>query len=114
MFSETVRKRLQDHSVVILLTADQTFLKFLLAKEELLVPGGIKRVGTNVKGDDERKGVTLMIAAYIWRNKTNGVIKAGLILPFIVFNGKIGNTLNKRYQNWSQRPGHFGSINFQK
>ena len=113
VFSESVRNLLKEQSVDIVVTADQTFIRFLLAQEELLVPSGIKRVGTNIKGNDERKGVTLMIAAYVWRNKTNGVLKAGLLPPFIVFNGKTGATLDKRYSDWSRRPGHFGSFNFQ-
>ena len=50
-----------------MICADQTFVNFLLAKEKLIVPTGVSRVGTSVETDDERKGVSLMLAAYIWR-----------------------------------------------
>ena len=111
-FSEACLDYLMKNEVDIIVTADQTFLKFLLAQEELLVPSGVKRVGTNVKGPDHRKGVTLMLAAYAWR-KHGGKIVTGLLPPFIVFNGMTGKTLDKKYKDWSRRPGHFGSTNFQ-
>ena len=94
-------------------TADQTFLRYLLAKEELLVPSGTRHVGTNVAGADERKGVTLMLTAFAWKKKESGIIETGLLPQFIVFNGKTGKTLDKRYSDWCKRPGHSGSMNFQ-
>ena len=64
-FSEKALDYLRKNKVDVVVTADQTFLKLLLAKEQLLVPTGIRRVGTSVQGDDERKGVTLILAAYV-------------------------------------------------
>ena len=94
-------------------TADQTFIRFLLAQEELLVPTGTKRVGTNIQSNDERKGVSLMLSGYVWKSRRTGVLKTGILPPFIVFNGKTGKTLDKRYSDWNKRPGHSGSMNFQ-
>ena len=113
-FSAKTLDYLKRKNVDIVVTADQTFLKLLLAKEELLVPSGNRRVGANVQGDDERKGVSLMLAAYVWKQRSSGILRSGLLPPFIVFNGKTGVTLDKRYKDWNRKPGHSGSTNFQK
>ena len=84
-----------------------------MSQENLLVPSGVKRVGTNVQSDDERKGVTLMLAAFVWKTRESPKLKAGLLPPFVVFNGKTGKTLDKRYKDWHRRQGHSGSMNFQ-
>ena len=106
-------KSFTENKVTVVVTADQTFVRFLLAQEKLLVPTGVKRVGSNVQKADERKGVTFMLAAYFWKAKGADTIKRGLLPPFIVFNGKSGATLDKRYKDWSRREGHSGSMNFQ-
>ena len=111
---ESTLECLRNNSVDVVITADQTFIKFLCADEKLLVPTGLKRVGSTVKSDDERKGVTLMLTAYVRRKRGSGVLESGLLPPFMVFNGKTGKTLDRRYQDWSRRPGHSGSMNFQK
>ena len=53
-----------------------------------------------------------MLTGYVWR-KASGTLTAGLLPPFIVFNGKTGATLDKKYKNWDKLPGHSGSFNFQ-
>ena len=112
-FSKETLNFFREKNVDVVVCADQTFLRFLLAKEELLVPTGTRRVGTTVTGPDERKGVTLMLSAFINKGDNGRVGKTGLLPPFFVFNGKTGKTLDKRYSDWSRRPGHFGSMNFQ-
>ena len=82
--------------------ADQTFIKYLPEEEKVLVPTGTSRVGTTVEGPDKRKGVTLMLSAFI-RKMEDGSYTKGLLPPFIVFNGKTGATLYKRYRDWSRR-----------
>ena len=54
-----------------------------------------------------------MLTAYITRSRDDGTLTAGLLPPFMVFNGKTGKTLDNRYKDWSRRPGHHGSMNFQ-
>ena len=100
-FSEETLEYLRRKEVNVVVTADQTFVRFLLANEDILVPTGVRRVGSNVKTDDERKGVTLMLTAFIWRNKATGIIKTGVLPPFMVFNGKTGKTLDRKYKDWS-------------
>ena len=112
-FSTNALDYLRKNEVDLVITADQTFLNLLLAKDDLLVPTGIRRVGTSVEGDDFRKGVSLMLTAYIWKERNTGTLDTGLLPPFIVFNGKTGKTLDKRYRDWSRREGHTGSMNFQ-
>ena len=111
-FSKHALSYFHMNKVDVICCADQTFIKYLLAKEHLLVPTGTRRVGTGIESPDERKGITLMLTAYV--NCVNGVLKSGVLPPFMVFNGKTGATLDKRYADWSRRPGHIGSMNFQK
>ena len=112
-WSESTLECLRNNLVDVVVTADQTFIKFLCANEKVLVPTGMKRMGSTVKSDDKRKGVTLMLTAYVRGKRRSGGLEAGLLPPFMVFNGKIGKTLDKRYKDWSRRPGHSGSMNFQ-
>lgn len=37
-----------------------------------------------------------------------------MLPPFMVFNGKTGATLDRKYADWCSRPGHFASVNFQR
>ena len=113
-FSQNILKYFRDNNIDVVVCADQTFVRYLLAKEELLVPTGTRRVGTTVQSADERKGVTLMLSAFVRRNDDVDKITTGLLPPFIVYNGKTGATLDKRYSDWSRRPGHTGSMNFQQ
>ena len=110
-FSRATQEYFKASDVDVVVCADQTFLKYLLAKEDLLVPTGTRRVGPTVQRADERKGITLMLTAFVSRG---GTIKSGILPPFMVFNGKTGASLDRRYSDWSRRRGHIGSMNFQK
>ena len=70
-------------------------------------------MGTTTEESDERKGVTLMLASFVSKGRGASSLSSGLLPPFYVFNGKTGATLDKRYKDWSTRPGHSGSMNFQ-
>ena len=63
--------------VDVVLCADQTFIRYRLAKEKLLVPTGLRRVGTTTVEHDERKGVTLMLTAYVEKNWRTGDLASG-------------------------------------
>ena len=92
-FSQNILKYFRDNNIDVVVCADQTFVRYLLAKEELLVPTGTRRVGTTVQSADERKGVTLMLSAFVRRNNDVDKITTGLLPPFIVYNGKTGRHL---------------------
>ena len=111
-FSRSMKEYFRRMNVDVIVCADQTFLKFLLAEENMLVPTGVRRVGTTIESNDKRKGVSLMLAAYIRKGDDNDALTSGILPPFIVFNGKTGATLDKRYSDWSRREGHSGSMNF--
>ena len=85
--------------VDVIVCADQTFIKFRLANEKLLVPEGLRRVGTTTGESDKRKGVTLMLTSFVSKGRGTDSLAAGLLPPFIVFNGKTGATLDKRYKD---------------
>lgn len=73
-------------------------------------------MGSTTELDDERIGVSLMLATYVERNVHSGRLSSGILPPFMftVFNGKTGDTLDKRFEDWSKRPRRSGSMNFQK
>ena len=93
-FSKSTREFFIEKGVDVTVCADQTFIKYLLADDNLLVPTGVKRVGTTVQERDERKGVTLMLSAYVLSTANAENPKSGILPPFIVFNGKTGATLD--------------------
>lgn len=55
-----------------------------------------------------------MLFVLVRRNGDVDKITTGLLPPYIVYNEKTGATLDKRYSDWSWRPGHTGSMNFRK
>ena len=112
-FSRSTKKKFKSARVNVVVCADQTFIRYRLAQEKLLVPTGLRRVGTTTEECDERKGVTLMLCTMVGKSSRSDSLTSGLFPPFIVYTGKTGATLDNRYKDWSQRPGHFGSMNFQ-
>ena len=111
-FSKLTRDFFLKAAVVVIVCADQTLVTFLLVQKDLLIPRGIRRVGTTIETNDRRKGVTLMLTAYVSRCGPTVTLHSGLLPPFMVFN-KVTKTLDKRYSDWSRRLGHSGSMNFQ-
>ena len=59
-FSKQTIEYFHKNKVEVICCADKTFIKYLLAKENLLVSTGTRRVGTGIESADERKGITLM------------------------------------------------------
>ena len=112
-FSKATRDSFLKAAVDVIVCADQTFVTFLLVQEDLLVPRGIKRVGTTIETNDRRKGVTLTLTALVSRSGRTVTLHSGLLPPFMVFNRVTGKTLDKRHSDWSRRPGHSGGMNFQ-
>ncbi|KAG9410423.1 hypothetical protein AC1031_018462 [Aphanomyces cochlioides] len=67
---------------------------FHLAQNKVIVPTGVKRVGTINPAHDERKGVTLVVAAEVYSSK--------LLPPFIVDNGEFGASLMTKWQAYKK------------
>jgi hypothetical protein len=76
--------------VEVLLSADETFVKFHERRDEVLAPVGAKSVGSSVKVDNEKAGCTFMV--------TMEMISGQLLPPFVVHKGTFGGTLMKKWQ----------------
>ena len=76
-FSKSMLDYFKASRVDCVVCADQTFIKFLLAEEKLLVPEGLKRVGTTTVESDKRKGVSLMLATYVSKGKGTTLFQLG-------------------------------------
>ena len=76
---------------VLLVAADETFLRFHEAPNKVVAPKGSKRVGLSIKCDD-KTGCTVMI--------TMEAISSQLLPPFIIFKGICGAVLMKQWQSY--------------
>ena len=76
-----MKDRYVEEDVDIVLSADETFLKFHERSGTLLVPSGSKRVGSSATYDD-KDGCTLMV--------TMDMISSQLLNPLIIFSGELG------------------------
>ena len=113
-FSNETLEKFRCKNVDVLINADQTFVKFLCSKEKVIAPMGVKRVGNTVVTDDERKGITVMVTVAMEKDRQSDFIKGRMLPPFLVFEGQTGKILDKKYEDWADRPGHCASVNFQK
>ena len=89
--AERVRTLFLKEKVEVVLAADETFLKFHEKDDNLLVPRGVKRVGTASK-IDEKDGCTLMV--------TMDMASSQLTTPFIIFRGTFGARLMKEWSGY--------------
>ena len=55
---ETLRSADVDHVIAM----DETFIHFHETQDKLIVPKGIKRVGSGVAVDNEKSGISLLVA----------------------------------------------------
>ena len=88
-----VRKTFEDENVSVVIAADETFLRFHESSSTVLVPKGAKRVGTAIKCN-EKEGCTVMVSMEM--------ISSQLLPPFVIFKGKFGMTLMKKWQKYSE------------
>ena len=89
--AEQVRTLFLKEKVEVVLAGDETFLKFHEKDDNLLVPRGVKRVGTASK-IDEKDGCTLMV--------TMDMASSQLTTPFIIFKGTFGARLMKEWSGY--------------
>ena len=85
-----VRESLRDLGAEIILSADETFVKFHETTDMVLAPTGSKNVGTALK-TREKSGCTVMVTLDMIGNRA--------LPPFLIFSGKFGKTNMKKYNN---------------
>ena len=79
-----MRKLFKEENVDVVLTADETFLRFRQCTKKGLAPIGVKRVGLALSVN-EKNGFSVMITLYMFAN---------IALPlFIIFTGVFGTYL---------------------
>ena len=88
-----IRKKFAEENVSVVISADETFLRFHEASSKVLAPEGTKRVGTALKYK-EKEGCTVMVSMEM--------ISSQLLPPFVIFKGKFGKTLMNKWQKYSK------------
>jgi hypothetical protein len=90
--------RIRERSVALnvdnVFNMDETFIVYYPTSEKLLVPKGLKRVGTLVPVNNDKKGVTLVV--------TSSLLSSQLLPPFIIDSGGFGSTLMHQWKNYSK------------
>jgi hypothetical protein len=77
-----------------ILAMDETFILYHLSASKVLVPTGIKRVGSLIPVANEKKGVTLVVTA--------SLLSSQLLPPFIVDSGGFGSTLMHQWKHYTK------------
>jgi hypothetical protein len=75
------------------LSADETFIRFYNS-DRVLVPTGTKRMGSLIPLENEKKGVTLMVAA--------SLLSSNLLPPFIIDTGEYGADLMRQWSHYTK------------
>ena len=88
-----VRKLFKEEDVDVVLSADETFLRFHECTNKVLAPIGVKRVGV-VLSVNEKNGCSVMITLDMHLNKA--------LPPFIIFTGVFGALLIKEYKEMTK------------
>jgi hypothetical protein len=74
------------------INADETFVLFHMLDGRLIVPTGIKRVGTAAQVDNEKMGATVLIAC---KFQTSTILP-----PMIIFTGVYGAKLMHQWEKF--------------
>ena len=85
-----IRKALRDAKVDVVLSSDETFVKFNDVSSLVLVPKGTKKVSSTLKSN-EKDGCTVMVTLDMIGNR--------VFPPVIVLSGKFGKTNMKEYRS---------------
>ena len=88
-----VRKLFKEEDVDVVLSADETFLRFHECTNKVLAPIGVKRVGVALSVN-EKNGCSVMITLDMHLNKA--------LPPFIIFTGVFGALLMKEYKEMTK------------
>ena len=88
-----VRKLFEEEEIDVVLSADETFLRFYECTKQVLAPKGVKRVGVALSVN-EKNDCSVMITLDMHLNKA--------LPPFIIFTGVFGALLMKKYKEMTK------------
>jgi len=87
-----IRTLFKNEKVDVVINADETFVLFHMKDTRLIVPQGIKRVGTSTQVDNEKMGATVLISCEF---------RTSMILPpMVIFTGVYGAKLMQQWENF--------------
>jgi hypothetical protein len=87
-----IRTLFKAENVDVVINADETFVLFHMKDNRLIVPTGIKRVGTAAQVDNEKMGATVLISCEF---------RTSMILPpMIIFTGVYGAKLMQQWEDF--------------
>lgn len=94
-----IRNQFYKAKVDVVINADETFVLFHMQDHKLIVPTGIKRVGTAAQVDNEKVGATVLIACEF---------KTSMILPpMVIFTGVYGAKLMHQWEAFEDGKNRF-------
>lgn len=89
-----IRTLFKEEKVDVVINADETFVLFHMQTDRLIVPTGIKRVGSAAQVDNDKMGATVLIAAEF---------RTSMILPpMIIFTGVYGAKLMQQWETFEE------------
>jgi len=89
-----IRTQFKAANVDVVVNADETFVLFHMQDHKLIVPTGIKRVGTAAQVDNDKVGATVYIACEF---------KTSTILPhMVIFTGVYGAKLMQQWETFEE------------
>lgn len=88
-----IRQQFRKVGVSVVLSADETFIRFNESSDHCIAPKGIKRVGFCAK-ENEKGGVTLL--------PTLDMTSSRLLPPLIIFKAKFGARLMKDWSSYTK------------
>jgi hypothetical protein len=87
-----IRNLFKKEDVDVVINADETFVLFHMQDGRLIVPTGMKRVGTAAQVDNDKMGATVLIGCE-FRTST-------ILPPMIIFTGVYGAKLMRQWENF--------------
>jgi len=87
------RKKFKDEDALVVICADETFLRFHESSSTVVAPKGAEWVGASIKFN-EKEGYTLMVSMEM--------ISLQMLPLFVIFKGQFGKALMKKWQTYSK------------
>jgi len=88
-----IRECLRNVDIDHVVAVDETFIRFRESCDKAIVPVGTKRVGRAHRTDNEKSGVTLVVAADL---------TSSLLPPFVIATAKFRGTLMREWAHYSK------------
>jgi hypothetical protein len=92
--AKRIRENFKKLDVDIIISSDETFLKFHETTSKVLAPVGAKRIGKAYKIKNDKMGCTVMVSMEMYGSC--------LLPPFIIFTGVFGKTLMQRWNSYTK------------